>query len=146
VSLPTVDDVRPFRLRAVESRGALLESVGVLVPIEGGNDLPFPIARVFVVYGVPSGEVRGDHAHRACEQVLVCLRGRCLVTCDDGTRTVEHVLDAPTSALHVPATIWASERYDMPGTLLMVFADRVYDETDYFRRREDFLAFRRSAS
>lgn len=110
--------------------------------IEGGRDLPFQIARAFYVYGVHAGDIRGQHAHKLCHQFLVCVHGKVEVTCDDGKDKKTFVLDSPLKGLHIPPSIWAEERYASSETMLMVLADRLFEESDYLRDYEGFLNFR----
>ena len=76
---------------------------GGLVAADFESDLPFTPQRFFTVFGVPSADVRGAHAHRVCEQLLVCVQGSVRAVVDDGTQLQEFVLDRPDFGLHVPA-------------------------------------------
>ncbi len=87
------------------------------------------------------GGIRGRHAHKECSQLLVVLNGRCVVTCDDGTNKKAHTLIEPDQGLLIPPTIWAEQEYDV-GTTLMVLTDQPYNESDYIRDYDSFLAFR----
>ena len=115
---------------------------GTLIVIEGQRDVSFPIARVFYIQDVPPGVLRGDHAHINCGQFLICLRGQCDVICDDGARKMTHRLSSPDRALYIPPTIWAGEEFLSPDTILLVFADLPYDQTDYIRDYAEFQRFR----
>ncbi|MEI2766035.1 MAG: WxcM-like domain-containing protein [Dermatophilaceae bacterium] len=112
---------------------------GSLSAVEFDQDLPFRPARFFSVYGVPSTDVRGEHAHRACAQVLVCLSGavRCIV--DDGTARADVLLDTPGRGLYMPAMTWGTQYHYTAETVLAVFASHAYDPGDYIRDYEDFL-------
>lgn len=112
---------------------------GSLAAVELGRDLPFVPARFFAVFGVPSKDVRGEHAHRECAQVLVCLRGsvRCIV--DDGARRDEVVLDRPELGLYMPPMTWGSQFDYSPDAVLGVFASLTYDGGDYIRDYDEFL-------
>src|SRR5512146_460901 len=80
---------------------------GTLCVVEGGRDLPFPIARVFYVYGVPGSADRGAHAHRTLQQVLVCIAGSLDLVLDDGrTQRTVHVSD-PAQGVYIPPMVWA---------------------------------------
>ncbi len=112
---------------------------GSLAAIELASGLPFVPARFFAVFGVPSKDVRGEHAHRECSQVLVCLRGsvRCVV--DDGTGREEVLLDRPDLGLYMPPMLWGSQFDYSPDTVLAVFASHPYDGGDYIRDYDEFL-------
>jgi acetyltransferase-like isoleucine patch superfamily enzyme/dTDP-4-dehydrorhamnose 3,5-epimerase-like enzyme len=104
-----------------------------------GEGIPFTPARWFLVYDVPSREVRGEHAHRVCHQFLICVSGKVNVAVDDGKRRSEVLLDEPTVGIYVPPRVWASQyRYDADAALL-VLASHPYDPDDYVREYEAFL-------
>lgn len=106
------------------------------LPNEG---VPFAPQRWFLVYDVPSREVRGEHAHRVCHQFLICVSGRVNVAVDDGEQRAEVLLDKPTIGIYVPPLVWASQyRYDDEAVLL-VLASHPYDSDDYIRQYDDFL-------
>ncbi len=105
-----------------------------------GEGVPFAPRRWFMVYDVPSREVRGEHAHKVCEQFLICVSGQVMVAVDDGENRAEALLDAPTAGIYIPAGIWASQfRYDSDAVLL-VLASHPYDPDDYIRDYDEFLA------
>lgn len=107
------------------------------VPDDG---IPFIPKRWFMVYDVPSREVRGEHAHRVCHQFLICVSGRVSVAVDDGQHRGEVLLDKPTLGVYVPPLVWASQfRYDADAVLL-VLASHAYDPDDYIREYDSFLA------
>jgi hypothetical protein len=133
----TVADVKALPLKT-------FDAIGTLVFMENHAPVPFNIERLFAVSGVPAGAVRGDHAHKACGQALVCLQGICTVLCDDAERKQAFRLEGPGTLLYVPPMIWASETYEVPNTVLMVLADQRYDAADYLRDYEEWLALRRA--
>ena len=102
--------------------------------------LPFLPRRYFVVYDVPGKEVRGEHAHRALHQVLVCLKGSLAVMLDDGASRDEVLLDGPQLGLYVPPMVWTSQFRYSSDAMLLVLASDVYDADDYIRSYDDFLA------
>jgi UDP-2-acetamido-3-amino-2,3-dideoxy-glucuronate N-acetyltransferase len=102
--------------------------------------IPFTPRRWFMVYDVPSREIRGEHAHRVCEQFLICVSGRVSVAVDDGHNRGEVVLDRPTMGIYVPSMVWASEYRYEEDAVLLVLASHPYDPDDYIRRYDDFLA------
>jgi len=117
---------------------------GTLAVVEAGRHVPFDIRRVFYVYDVPGGADRGAHAHRALQQVLVCLAGSMDVHLDDGAeRRVMHLAD-PSAGLYIPPMVWASEANMAPGTVYMVLASEHYDESDYYRDYDAFLTAARA--
>ena len=115
------------------------DELGFILPMSFG-DFPFRPARAFYVGNVPKGTIRGNHAHKACHQLLVCLSGQilCELTKSDGSFE-SIVLNSPTDALHIPPKIWGKQVYVESNSQLLVFASHEYDETDYIRNWEDFL-------
>jgi len=114
----------------------------ILSIFEEGLGVPFSIKRVFTIYATESCE-RGFHAHKECAQLLVCLKGECLVICDDGKERKEFNLNKASEGLLIPPTIWAEQRYET-DTILMVLTDHGYDEMDYLRDYNEFLEYRKS--
>ena len=112
---------------------------GALAFGELDTHLPFAPKRFFVVYDVPSREVRGEHAHHGLHEFLVCLRGSCAVALDDGTSRDEIVLDTPTLGLHVPPKLWRVHYKYSPDAILLALCSDVYDPKDYIRDYEEFL-------
>jgi len=113
---------------------------GNLTAGEVGRELPFVPARYFLVMDVPSGETRGAHAHRACEQFLVCIVGACSVVVDDGANRAEIRLDDPCIGLYVPPGVWAIQYKYTPDAVLLVLASHPYDAADYVRDYDEFRA------
>ena len=136
--LETVDSLKLVNLPH------FFEDNGDLVVIEGMINIPFAIARVFVVKA-PDGAIRGQHAHRECSQFLTCPSGPIEVLCDDGQRTSEFVLNHPNLGLLVPPGIWAQQTYRGRYAALTVLCDRIYAADDYIRDYLIFQAFRRDS-
>lgn len=122
-----------------------MHATGKLVVLESSTSFAPDIQRVFVVTG-KQAVTRGKHAHKKLTQILVCLHGVCRVTCDDGTTRQDVMLDRPDLALEIPPGIWAEQYYTEPDTILMVLCDLLYEESDYIRNYDDFLAYRKELS
>lgn len=103
------------------------------------RDIPFVPKRYFMVFDVPSAKTRGEHAHRRCEQFLICVRGRCGVVADDGQRREEFILDAPNLGLYLPPMVWGVQYKYSSDAVLLVFASEYYDSSDYIRQYDEFL-------
>jgi UDP-2-acetamido-3-amino-2,3-dideoxy-glucuronate N-acetyltransferase len=116
---------------------------GNLVARQMGHGLPFQPQRCFLVFDVPTKELRGEHAHRRCEQLLVCIGGSVNVLCDDGVRRQEFVLDSPEIGLHMGPMVWGTQYRYSKDAVLMVLASLPYDATDYIRSYEAFLEEKR---
>ena len=114
---------------------------GELVVAEIPDGLPFTPARIFVVTGVPTGETRGVHAHRACHQFLICGRGRVSVAVDEGGgRSAQVMLDSTGVGLWMPPLVWGGQTYLDHDSLLIVAASDVYDAEDYITDYGEFEA------
>jgi len=134
-----VEGVTLHRLKVVpDLRGQL--TVG-----EFEREIPFAPKRYFMVFGVPSREIRGEHAHRACHQFLICVHGNCSVVVDDGHRRAEVRLDRIDLGLHLPPMVWGTQYRYSPDAVLLVFASEHYDAQDYIRDYDEFLRLRRGA-
>jgi acetyltransferase-like isoleucine patch superfamily enzyme/dTDP-4-dehydrorhamnose 3,5-epimerase-like enzyme len=118
--------------RIVDLRGGL--SFG-----EYDKHLPFVPKRFFVIYDVPSMEVRGEHAHREQHQFLVCLKGSCSVVLDDGKNRNEVVLDLPNIGLYLPPMVWGIQYKYTADAVLLVLVSDIYDSEDYIRDYDLFI-------
>ncbi len=119
-----------------EIRGAK----GALTFGEVGTDIPFAVQRVFTLFDLPEGGHRGGHAHIAQHQFLMMASGRCVVTVDDGFKRTDVPLDRPSQALYVPPMLWLDLKDFSKGASCVVLASGLYDEADYIRDHEAFLA------
>jgi UDP-2-acetamido-3-amino-2,3-dideoxy-glucuronate N-acetyltransferase len=108
--------------------------------VTDADALPFVPARMFVVYAVPSEQVRGEHAHRRCQQILTCVHGSLHVGWDDGEHRGEVVLDSPSRSLYMPNRVWGSQYAFTSDAVLLVLASLPYDSDDYIRRYDEFIA------
>lgn len=114
---------------------------GQLIALEEYNDIPFHIKRVYFMYDTIPGVIRGKHAHKSLQQILVCVHGSCKIKLDNGREKKVVVLEKPYEGLYVANNMWR-EMYDFsPDAVLMVFASEVYDESDYIRDYDEFLKF-----
>lgn len=112
---------------------------GQLIALEEFNDIPFRIKRVYYMYDTAVGVVRGKHAHKSLEQILICIHGTCKIRLDNGCEKKIVNLEKPYEGLYVANNMWR-EMYDFsPDAVLMVLASDVYDEKDYIRDYDEFL-------
>jgi hypothetical protein len=113
---------------------------GSLVVGERPGQLPFGVERIFTLYNIPDGEIRGTHAHRRCEQFLICQRGSVTAVVDDGENREEIVLDRPSLGLYMPALTWGTQYRYSPDAVLLVLASDPYDADDYIHDYDEFKA------
>jgi dTDP-4-dehydrorhamnose 3,5-epimerase-like enzyme len=128
--------VRGVRLHVLRE---VRDARGDLCAAEVGRDVPFAVRRSFLVYNVPSAEIRGEHAHHRCAQFLMAVRGSLRVAVDDGAAREEFNLDRPSLGLYLPPMVWAAQyRYSADAALLVLASDP-YDPADYIRDYGEFL-------
>jgi carbonic anhydrase/acetyltransferase-like protein (isoleucine patch superfamily)/dTDP-4-dehydrorhamnose 3,5-epimerase-like enzyme len=111
---------------------------GNLTVGEFDRQVPFTPQRYFMVFGVPSREIRGEHAHRECHQFLICVHGNCSVVADDGHKRVEVLLDEPSKGVYLPPMTWGVQYKYSADAVLLVFASHHYDAADYIREYDAF--------
>ena len=114
---------------------------GNLTFIEGGNQIPFDIQRVYYLYDVPGGSERGGHAHKGLHQLIIAMSGSFDVVLDDGKNKKRVHLSRSYSGLYVCPMIWRELDNFSSGSVCMVLASNRYDEADYYR---DYAEFRRN--
>ncbi|EQA80241.1 sugar 3,4-ketoisomerase [Leptospira alstonii] len=111
---------------------------GSLSVFESNKQVPFLIQRVFSVTANVN-DVRGEHSHRKCSQLLVSMHGKIKVTCDNGTAISEYILESMDGGLLIPPGIWSTQQYLDLGSVLLVLCDRGYEDEDYIRNYDEFL-------
>jgi hypothetical protein len=111
---------------------------GNLTALEGGEDFPFEIARVYYLYDVPGGAERGGHAHKALNQLIIPMSGSFDITLTDGSSEVRVHLNRSNHGLLVGPMIWREIDNFSGGSVCLVLASAHYDEDDYYREMDDF--------
>ena len=113
---------------------------GKLIALEAlSAQIPFEVKRVYYIYDTTPGTVRGNHAHKNLEQVLICVSGACTIMCEmpDGAKT-EHRLDWPDKGLMISGLVWREMKEFSKDAVLLVLASEHYTEADYVRDYDDF--------
>lgn len=113
---------------------------GNLTFIEGGRQIPFDIQRVYYLYDVPGGAERGGHAHKGLTQLIIAMSGSFDVVLDDGHHKRRFHLNRSYQGLLVCPMIWRELDNFSSGSVCMVLASNLYDEADYYRNYQDFMA------
>lgn len=112
---------------------------GKLVVLEGKRNIPIPIKRVFYIYGSDDTVVRGQHANRESEFVLINVAGESKVRITDGTEEFIVELNKPMMGVYIPRMIW-KDMYDFSSdSVLLVLASTYYDAKEYIRDFEEYL-------
>lgn len=117
---------------------SFVDAHGALSVLEQG-DLPFKVRRVYYLHNVPVGAIRGEHAHRKLEQIIMCLNGEVAVYVSDGRSTGAYTLAEPNLVLHVQPGIWRSLKFVRPDSVVCVLASREYELHDYIHDYEEFV-------
>ena len=120
---------------------AFADDRGKLTAIEGGRTIPFEIRRIFFLYDLTPGAVRGDHATMN-DQCIVAVAGSCRIYTHDGEKETVYDLDGPMCGLYVPAMIWRRIFDCSDGCVLAVLSDKHYSPEDYVRDFDTYLRLR----
>lgn len=113
---------------------------GNLTFIEGRQHIPFDIRRVYYTYDVPGGAERGGHAHKALSQLIIAMSGSFDVILDEGGEKKRFHLNRSYQGLYVCPMIWRALDNFSSGSVCLVLASSVYDESDYYRDYPDYIA------
>ena len=106
--------------------------------------VPFEIKRVYYLYDVPSDAFRGGHAHKDLYQFMIPLSGSFEVSIDDGFNSKKIMLNKPDQGLLIPSGIWREMDNFSAGSVCLVLASEVYDESDYFRDYNSFQDYNKN--
>jgi len=118
---------------------------GNICTVESTVDLPFEIKRVFFIYNILSGEIRGVHAHKKCQELIIAASGNFEIEMNDGLHTRKVTLNRPGSGLLIPSGIWVKVHEFSSGAICLVMTSEEYKEEDYIRGYNDFLDFKKSS-
>jgi len=129
----TIHDVLLFRAKQI------IETNGILMPIEFDSTLQFKPKRTFFVYGVPDEDIRGKHAHYKTKQILTCLSGKITAIVKDGKNEMQHILNTGDS-IYIPNLIWDEQIYHSKDTVLFSLCSTHYNKEDYI---SDFELFKK---
>jgi hypothetical protein len=119
---------------------------GNLTFIEGNNHIPFDVKRVYFIYDVPGGEVRGGHAFKETHEVIISLSGSFDILLDYGDWTQVFSLNRSYIGLYVPNMIWRQMFHFSTNSVALVLASSDYEKNDYVHRYEDYLRHNKNAS
>lgn len=132
-TLPNINDVQLITIQSLsDGRGSMT--------VVSETMIPFVIKRVFSI--TSNSSVRGNHAHRNCNQFIACLTGSLTVFVTDGKNEETYTIDHSSQGLLIPPGIWSSQRYDENLTTINVYCDLDYDEADYLRDYYEYIKYR----
>lgn len=113
---------------------------GNLIALEPFKDIPFEIKRVYYIYGTPRNTIRGKHAHKKLEQVIICVSGSCDFVFDNGKTRETITLDSPNKGVYIKNNIWREFTNFSSDCVVIVLASEPYSESDYIRDYSKFVA------
>lgn len=131
--MTNINDIRLISLPVVE------DSRGNLAFIQE-EYIPFGFKRVYYLFDVPSTSSRGGHSHIVQNELIISLSGSFEVIVDDGTNKKSFLLNKPNIGLHIPTGLWRELENFSSGAVCLVIAEDVFDEADYIRDYDEFLA------
>ncbi|MFY0482909.1 sugar 3,4-ketoisomerase [Flavobacterium sp. PLA-1-15] len=102
--------------------------------------IPFSFKRVYYLFDVPSTSARGGHSHILQNELIISLSGSFEVIVDDGTTKKSFLLNKPNIGLHIPTGLWRELENFSSGAVCLVIAEDIFDEADYIRDYDEFLA------
>jgi dTDP-4-dehydrorhamnose 3,5-epimerase-like enzyme len=136
------DSIESLGVKAYDFPSIIEENKQGVLRIYESDKLPFVIKRVFTVMNALSGSIRGQHAHKKCNQLLCCVSGEIDLTCDNGYKRITVNISSKSKAFWVPNGIWAEQVYKKNNSAIIVFCDEPYDENDYIRDYNKYLQWK----
>ena len=112
---------------------------GHITAVNGGDEVPFDVNRVYYLYDVPGGESRGAHGHKELHQLVIAASGSFDITLDDGRVKRTFSLSRPYMGLYLPPGLWRELDNFSSGSICLVLASMEYSEEDYIRDYSEFL-------
>lgn len=131
-----LDECRVIQLPQIKNRA------GNITPISSNLEIPFQIKRVYYLYDIPGGETRGGHAHKRLYQLMVAASGSFDVLLDNGISKRKVMLNRPNTGLIIVPGIWRELSNFSSGSVSLVLASLLYDESDYIREYKQFLKYK----
>ncbi|MCB0279619.1 MAG: WxcM-like domain-containing protein [Calditrichaeota bacterium] len=130
-----INDVRIIELPKIS------DFRGNLSFIEGSKHIPFEIKRVYYLYDVPGDAIRGGHAHKQLEQLIIAVSGSFDVVINDGHNEKRFHLNRSYYGLYFPNLLWRSLDNFSSGAVCLVLASEYYEESDYIRDYNNYLTY-----
>jgi hypothetical protein len=130
----------PFMTVGILDLPKIQDARGNLSFLENNNQIPFKIVRTYWIYDVPGGEVRGGHAFKEQQEVIIALSGSFDVVLHDGKNEQIFTLNRSYHALYVPNMIWRRMENFSTNSLALIVSDRSFEESDYIREFDTFKA------
>ncbi len=117
---------------------------GNLSFVEENNHIPFKIERTYWIYDVPGGQIRGGHAFKKQQELIIALSGSFDVVVDDGNNKTTYSLNRSYYGLYIPKGYWRQMKNFSTNSLAIVLASTSFNESDYIRDYTSFLKFKKA--
>jgi dTDP-4-dehydrorhamnose 3,5-epimerase-like enzyme len=126
-----IKDIKKFKIKNIQNKKSLISVISK-------KDIPVKnFERIFFVSS-NKNKIRGNHAHKKCNQFMFALVGKIKLICDDGLKKKQFILNSKKNGILVPPTIWAKQKYLIKNSVLGVICDRNFEEQDYIRNYKKF--------
>ena len=112
---------------------------GHLVVAESNKEVPFLIQRIFYIYGTKDGVVRGQHANRESEFMLINLQGSVKIVIDDGRQKDTVILNKAHQGVYLDKMVWKDMCEFSSDSILLVLSSMPYDSSEYIRDYDEFV-------
>ena len=119
---------------------------GKLCSLSNNKEIPFEIKRIYYTWDMPKEAIRGGHAHKKLDEVMVCLSGSCDFVLDDGNEKITITLDSPNKGLYIKADLWRDFRNFSDNCVVILIASDYYDTNDYIRDYNKYLKLKNNKS
>lgn len=120
------------------------DSRGMLVVAEYEKEIPYPVNRIYYIFGVGQNTRRGFHSHKKLQEICIPIHGKCKIMVTDGNEKQIITLDDPSKGLYLANNVWR-EIYDFSqDCVLLVLASEKYSEDDYIRSYDEFKEWQRT--
>ena len=130
-----IKKIKKFKIKS------FLRGSGKLIPFSFDKKFPIPVKRIFFLYG-KKNKIRGDHAHKKCNQLFIPIFGKILLTAQTPKMKKKIVLNHSSKiAILIPPKYWCSVKFVNKNSILMVVCDQFYDFKDYLESFSDYKKF-----
>lgn len=121
----------------------ILDARGNLSVLQQNKEVPFEIKRTYWIYDVPGGEIRGSHAFKTTNEIIIALSGSFDVVLNDGEKEYRYHLNRSYYGLFIPQMTWRLIDNFSTNSLALVVTDRLFDTADYIRDFDDYITFKK---
>lgn len=120
----------------------IMDPRGNLTFVQSGDQIQFPIKRIYYLYDVPGGSERGGHAHKEMEQLLIAMSGSFDVILNDGRNKKTIHLNRSYKGLYIAPMIWRELNNFSSGAVCMAVSSTLFSESDYIRDLPEYIRLR----